>query len=221
MSQHTLTVTARETTGKEAAKRMRREGLVPAVAYGHKEEPVKLAFNAKELRDIISHEGSHGLFNLKQEGAPDLPVIIKSLQKHPVSHVVISADFLRVSLDEKVHSTIPIHLTGESDGVRVEGGVLIQALHEVEIESLPQDVPEHISVDISGLEYNGAPIHVSEMTVPAGITIITDGETPVAVVNPPTVEPIVEEPLSDDAIAEVEALKEEAEEDKEESADKN
>jgi large subunit ribosomal protein L25 len=194
VSQHVLEVSSREATGKEAAKRLRREGFVPAVAYGHQEEPVKLTVHAKTLRDIISHEGSHGLFNLKQEGAADLPVIIKSLQKHPVSHAVIAVDFLRVSMTEKVRSTVTIHLTGESAGVKVEGGVLVQALHEIEVEAFPQDIPEHINVDISGLEFNGAPIHVSEISLPNNVIAITDGATPVAVVNPPTVEPIVEAP---------------------------
>lgn len=200
MSQHVLEVTARETTGKEAAKRLRRDGFLPAVAYGHQEEPVKLTVHAKTLTDLIKHEGSHGLFNLKQEGGADLPVIIKSLQKHPVTHAITSIDFLRVSLDEKVRSVVPIHLTGESDGVRVEGGVLVQALHEVEIEAVPQDIPEHINVDISGLVFNGAPIHVSEIELPKGVTAVTDGGTPVAVVNPPTVEPEVEEEADASAV---------------------
>jgi large subunit ribosomal protein L25 len=93
VSSHDLRVTSRETTGKEAAKRLRRAGSVPAVAYGHKEEPVKLAVNAKELRDLLAHGGSHSLLTLKQEGGADVPVIIKSMQRHPVSHVVTSSIF--------------------------------------------------------------------------------------------------------------------------------
>jgi large subunit ribosomal protein L25 len=93
MSSHDLKVSTRDTVGKEAAKRMRREGMVPAVAYGHKEEPVKLALNAKELRDLLAHGGGRGLLNLKYEGRADESVIIKSLQRHPRTHAVSSVDF--------------------------------------------------------------------------------------------------------------------------------
>lgn len=193
MSSHDLKVMSREETGKQAARKLRREGMVPAVAYGHKEEPVKLALNAKELRDLIAHGGSHGLLNLKFDGAPDLPVIIKDLQRHPVSHAVSAVDFLRVSLDEKVSASVPIVLQGEPVGVKMDGGVLVQALHELQIEALPQDLPEHIMVDVSHLEFDGAPIHVREIALPQGVEATTDGETAIAVVNPPALE---EEPPS-------------------------
>ncbi|HEX8834839.1 MAG TPA: 50S ribosomal protein L25 [Abditibacteriaceae bacterium] len=211
MSQRDLQVQSREETGKEAAKRLRRAGSVPAIAYGHKEEPVKLSVNAKQLRDMLSHGGSHGLVTLKFEGgsSSDVPVVIKSLQKHPVTHAVSSVDFLRVSLDEKVKTTIPIVLEGEPEGVKVDGGILVQALHEIEVESVPQKTPEHITVDVSGLVFNGAPIHVSEITMPEGVTAITPGETSIAVVNPPDVEPIVEEPVDPSAIPAIEVSDEE------------
>jgi large subunit ribosomal protein L25 len=197
VSQHQLQVLGRETTGKEAAKRLRRDGYVPAIAYGHKEEPVKLSVHLKTLRDLIKHEGSHGLFNLQQEGAADLPVIIKVLQKHPVSHEIITVDFLRVNLDEKVRSVVPLHLEGTPEGVKVDGGVLVQALHEIEVEAFPQSIPDIISVDVTGLTFNGAPIHVREITLPAGVVAITDCDESIAVVNPPTV--AAAEPAADSA----------------------
>lgn len=194
MSQRELQATPRTETGKEAAKRLRRAGNVPGIAYGHKEEPVMMSINAKTLRDMIHHGGTAGLVNVKIEGGQTIPAIIKKTQKHPRTHAIQSIDFLRVSLDEKVHSTVAIHLTGEAAGVKVDGGILVQALHSLEIESLPQDVPEFISVDISGLEFNGAPIHVKEITLPAGVKAITDGDESIAVVNAPDAEPIVEAP---------------------------
>lgn len=195
MATHELTVHSRTERGKSAAKRLRREGLVPAVAYGHQEESVILTVNAKELRDLLAHHASHGLLTLKFKDSsdPDLNVIIKALQRHPVKHTVSAVDFLRVSLDEEVTDTVPIVLTGEPDSVRVEGGVLVQALHSLEVSALPQNLPEQISVDVSGLEFNGAPIHVKEITMPTGVKVITDGEEPVAVVNPPRVEEEVAE----------------------------
>lgn len=193
MASHDLNVQTREQSGKEHAKRLRREGMVPAVVYGRKEDPIKLAVNAKELRDHLAHHGSHGLLNLKTEGANGTPALIKSLQKHPVKHHVLSVDFLRVSLSEKTRVTVPVVLDGEPVGVKMEGGILVHSLHEIEIEALPQDLPEAIHVDVSGLEFGGAPILVSEISFPQGITPVTDGGEAVAVVNAPDREPEPEE----------------------------
>jgi large subunit ribosomal protein L25 len=192
MASHDLQVQARDERGKQAAKRLRREGRIPAVVYGRKEDPISVSVNAKELRDFLAHHGSHGLFSLKTEGAADTPALIKSLQRHPVKQTVQAIDFLRVSLTEKTRAIVPIILTGEPDAVRVEGGVLVHSLHEIEIEAYPQDLPESIHVDVTGLEYDGAPIHVKEIEMPANIVAITDGEEAIAVVNPPRVEEVDE-----------------------------
>jgi large subunit ribosomal protein L25 len=196
VASHDLKVSIRRETGSSAARRLRRAGSIPAVAYGHKEEPVKLALNAREIRDILAHGGSHGLLTLKFEGgsAPDLPVIIKSLQRNPVHHTVDAVDFLRVSLDEEVTVTVPIVLEGEPVGVKQDGGILVQALHELQITAKPQALPEHIVVDVSALEFNGAPILVSEVALPPGVQAVTDGGEAIAVVNPPDVEPEAEAP---------------------------
>ena len=221
MSQRELAATARTETGKEAAKRLRRAGNVPGIAYGHKEEPVMVSLHAKTLRDMLHHGGVNGLISLQIEGGAAVPVIIKKMQKHPVTHAIQSIDFLRVSLDEKVHSTVPIHLEGEAVGVKVDGGILVQALHELQVEALPQDVPEFITVDVSALEFNGAPIHVREITMPRGVVALTDGDEGIAVVNPPDVEPIVEAEISPEGLAELEADKDAEEAEKFDNADKN
>ena len=202
MASFDLQVATRDTVGKEEAGRMRRTGRVPAVAYGHGEAPVKLSLNAKELRDLLAHGHGHGLLNLKIEGQPDVPAIIKSVHRHPATHAAYSVDFLRVALNEKITATVSIVLEGEPVGVKMDGGILVQALQHIDVKAFPQDLPEHITVDVSHLEFQGAPIHVSEITVPANIEIVTDGETPVAVVNAPDVEPIVEEPVTAEEIAE-------------------
>jgi large subunit ribosomal protein L25 len=207
VSSHELTVQRREVTGKEAAKKLRQSGLVPAVAYGHKEEPVKLTVNAKELRDLLAHHGSHGMLTLKSsDGGADETVIIKSLQKHPFKPYVNSVDFLRVSMNEEITTTVPIHLEGEPVSVRAEGGVLVQALHEIEISAFPQNLPEVITVDVSELIMDGPPIHVRELTLPQGVKVLTDGEEAVAVVNHPKIEETETEPQTDEDPAAVEAI---------------
>lgn len=193
MSSHDLNVVVREDKGKSVSRRLRYAGRLPAVVYGRNEEPVKLSVDAKEFRDLLAHHGSHGLLSLNTEDGAKTPAIIKALQRHPFKNTVQTIDFLRVSLSEKVNAVVPIVLEGEAVGVKVDGGILVQSLHEIEISALPQDLPESIHVDVSGLELNGAPIHVSEIAFPQGISPVTAGEEVVAVVNAPAVEAVAEE----------------------------
>jgi large subunit ribosomal protein L25 len=200
MASHDLNVQTREQSGKESAKKLRREGKVPAVIYGRQEEPIRLAINAKELRDMLAHHGSHGLLSLKDEGGSATPALIKALQKHPVKHHILSVDFLRVSLSEKVRATVPVILDGEPVGVKVDGGILVHAMHEIEIEALPQDLPEAIHADVSELQFDGAPLYVKDLTLPSGVTVITDGDEDIAVVNPPQREAETTEEVSADEV---------------------
>jgi len=188
MASYDLNAQKRTGTGKSEAKRLRAQGQVPCVAYGRKDEPVLLTVGSRDLWDMIAHHHSHGLLNLKFDDGGTLPVIMKSIQRHPVSHKPQSVDFMRVSLTEEVEATVPIVLTGESAGVH-EGGILVQALHEIHIKALPGNLPESIEVDVSELVLNGPPIHVSEITMPQGVTAVTAGEEGIAVVNPPDREP--------------------------------
>lgn len=182
MSQTALNVQSRQGIGKEAAKKLRVAGRVPAVIYGHKEAPQTLSINARELRDLLAHAGAHGLLMLQEDGS-STPAVIKTLQRHPVSHVVASVDFLRVSLDETITTSVPLVFVGETDEVKSGEGVLVHSLQELQISAFPQNVPESIVVNVSNLVFNGAPIHVRELTLPQGVTAITDGDEPVAVVN--------------------------------------
>jgi large subunit ribosomal protein L25 len=192
MASHDLKVVEREVTGKSVARRLRYAGQLPAVVYGRKEEPMKLTVNEKEFRDFVSRHGSHGLLSLNIEGGKKIPAVVKELQRHPFKNHVQTIDFLRVSLDEKINATVPIVLEGEPDSVRVEGGVLVQSMHEVEIFALPQNLPEAVYADISHLEFNGAALMLSDIKLPEGIEFVSEEDDDVAVVNPPRVEEVVE-----------------------------
>jgi large subunit ribosomal protein L25 len=218
MSSYDLKAQKRTAAGKGAAKKLRASGHVPGVAYSKQAEPETLSVNAHDLWDITSHHHSRGLLNLKFDDGSSVPVIIKSIQRHPVTHRATSIDFLRVSLTETVEATVPITLIGESQSMKDNDGVLVQSLHELHIKALPGDLPEAIEVDISGLEFNGAPIHVSEITLPEGITALTSGDEAIAVVNPPDVEPIVEEPMDP---ADVEAIEQGERDAEEQDKDKD
>ena len=204
MASHHLKVAHRTGLGKEAAKVLRKSGQVPGVIYGHKETPVTVAVNAHALGLALQHGAQRGMVVLEEEGGINETAIIKAIVRHPAKGTLQSIDFQRVSRNEKVHMTVPIHLVGEPDSVRVEGGVLVQSLLNLDIEARPVDIPDHINVDVSGLQFNGAPIHVGELKLPNGVTTSIDPETAVAVVNPPEAEE-AEEPLTtEEANAEAE-----------------
>lgn len=188
----TLGAALRHETGKKATKQVRRAGRVPAVTYGQGEPSLHLSVDAHELRLLLGHHG-HGLVMLQLEGA-ELPVIIKEVQREPVKHRVNNVDFLRVNLNEETTATVELHLIGEPTGVKVDGGVLVQALHQVEIAALPQALPERLEANVEALEMNGPPLHVRDIPLPAGVRLLTDADDVVAVVNPPRVE-VVEAPV--------------------------
>ena len=178
-----LTVSLRETRGKEAAKVMRREGLLPAVLYGHDQEPVALTINAREFGDALRHHGATSLMVLK--GLGDETALIKSIQRHPYRNTPQTIDFIRVARGEAVRVKVPIVLTGGTDEVKSGEGVLAQGLQEVEISALPDAIPDSITVDVSSLELDGAALHISDIQAPEGVTIISDNDEAVAAVNLP------------------------------------
>jgi large subunit ribosomal protein L25 len=183
MSQKVLNVESRTKHGKVAARQMRRAGKLPAVIYGHGETPVTLSVNTKEFSDLIAHSGVHVLLTL--EGASTETAIIKKIERHPVKGTPATVDFQRVSLTERVTTKVTIVLENEPLDVKTGDGLLVQSLHEIEISAPSAEVPEHITVDISGLVLDGPAIHVSEITVPAGVQVLTHGEEAIAAVNKP------------------------------------
>jgi large subunit ribosomal protein L25 len=191
----TLTVEEREERGSRAARRLRREGIVPGVLYGGTDgDAVSFKVDARELRQILA-DGS-ALMDVKVDGGKARPVIVKDQQFHPVRDELLHIDLLEVRLDEKINSTVAVELTGveESPGVK-EGGVLEHVTRELNIEALPTDIPESITVDVSGMEV-AATLHLSEISAPAGVTFLDDPEeTLIATVVVPTEieEPEIEE----------------------------
>ena len=187
MSQQELTVEKRAGLGKEACKVMRRQGKLPAVLYGHKETPVTYSVDAKEFSDLVHHHGSHSLITLKGDGNNET-AIIKSVQRHPSRGSYSTVDFQRVSATETVTVTLPLILHGEPYEVRTGEGILVQSLHEVEVSALSGGVPESIHVDVSKLVLNGPALHVKDLVLPAGVTVLTPGDEAVAALNGPQVD---------------------------------
>lgn len=176
-----LNVSSREAVGTSAVKRLRRAGQLPAVVYGRGQDAVNVSVDAHEFRVLLAHHGAGGLLTLKftEGGKADIPVIVKEIQTDFRRNEVRTLDFLRVSLSEKVASSALLVLEGEPHGVRVDGGVLVQSVHEIHVSALPQNLPENIILDVSELEMNGM-LHVKDIKLPEGVEVTTDGEELVA-----------------------------------------
>jgi large subunit ribosomal protein L25 len=192
-SEHSaLEVTARAVEGSRATRRLRKQGLVPGVVYGGGDEPQTFSVNALTLRATLAHSGA--VLDLSVDGAKATPVIVKDVQNHPVRGEAIHVDLLRVDMNQPIQSVVVLELTGteEAPGV-TEGGVLSQETRELHIEALPDDIPDVITHDVSGLEMN-ATLTLSAVTAPQGVTLLDDPEeTVIATITPPTQEPVEEE----------------------------
>lgn len=187
-----LEVSARSVDGSRSTRRLRREGMVPGVVYGGGDDPLTFAVDGRILRSTLAHSGA--VLDVSIDGAAATPVIVKDVQNHPVRGEAIHIDLLRVRMDQPIHAVVVLELTGadEAPGV-TEGGVLSQETREVNIEALPDDIPDSLTHDVSGLEMN-ATVTLTAVSLPAGVTLLDDPEeTVIATITPPTLEPVEEE----------------------------
>ena len=187
-----LQLTARAPEGSRATRRLRRTGEVPGVIYGGDAEPSHFAVDARILRNTLARSGA--ILDVTIDSGKATPVLVKDVQRHPVRGEIMHVDFLRVNMNETIHTTVVLELLGADEAPGVDqGGVLSQETRELNIEALPGDIPDTIQHDVSGMEMN-ATLHLSELTAPAGITFLDDlEETLVATITPPTLEPVEDE----------------------------
>jgi len=175
-----------EADGKVANHRLREAGRIPVVLYGGDKEAVSGQVNEKEFVQLIrGRGGEHAIVQLECSGQPALtsPAMLKAVQHHPIRGTVLHADFMRIRLDERIRTVVPLVLTGQPKGV-VEGGILDPQVRELEIECLALEVPSEITVDVSGLGI-GDVIHVASIEIPGNITLITETDRAVATVLAP------------------------------------
>jgi large subunit ribosomal protein L25 len=183
--QMVLATTRREERGSRAAGKLRKQGRLPAVLYGHKEETVSLTISAEELQNIIRHKAR--VVDLQSSGEPTQKALIREIQWDHLGKEVMHVDFERVSADERIHVSVPIELRGIAPGV-TGGGVLDQPLHSLAIECPAISVPESIRVNIGELQI-GSAIHVHELHLPEGVTSMADADAVVVHVTAKQVEP--------------------------------
>ncbi len=205
----------REKAGKGIARKLRREGMIPAILYGTKQKVVPLQVKEKDLEKLRRAGGEHAVIDLKV-GKSTTPAIIREEQFDPVWGKLLHIDFCRVKLTEKMKVGVPVVAVGESAGVK-EGGILEHVLREIEVECLPDKIPESFEVDVTSLGI-GNLVHVRDISPPEGVEIATEGDRVVVSIVAPRVveEEVVEEVAEPELVGEKEEGEERAEEEAEE-----
>jgi large subunit ribosomal protein L25 len=203
-----LGVRVREGRGGKDAKAVRSRGEIPGVMYAAGKDTVAIAINARELRQAVSSVGgAHTILDVTLDGTKRArTAIIKDMQLDPVRDRVLHIDLHEIRLDQKITAPVAVHLEGHAEGVSM-GGALSQPTHEVNVEGLPTDIPEHVTVDVSALEIGGS-IRLSDIQAPRGITFVDDPESTVLAT---IAAPVSEEELMTEAELEAAAEAEEAE----------
>ena len=165
----------RESRGKGPARRVRAEGLVPAVLYGAKKESIALTVNAKQVAKILRSESGHNtIFTVQVANGAAEKAMLKDWQVDPVTNSLLHVDLLRIDVNVRMRVNVPVHTFGEPEGVKLQGGIFEMVTREVELECLPGDIPEEFKVDISGLTI-GKQLRAGDLPFdPQKVKLITD-----------------------------------------------
>jgi large subunit ribosomal protein L25 len=213
-----LAANPREKTGKGAARQARFAKQVPAVIYGHGRPTQPLMLDALSLEQALAGiEPASTVIELTVDGKKTR-TLIREIQRHPIRPDIIHVDFYEIHADEKVTLKVPVHLVGAPDGVRNAGGVLDQVTREVEIEVLPENIPDRVELDVTALMI-GDSLHVRDLTI-ANAVILTGADLTIATVVPPRAEEVAAPtPEAATEVAEPELIRKPREEEGEEGAE--
>ena len=213
-----LPATTLQTEKKGDVKRLRRQGKIPAVLYGHKEKTRRIYVEQKEFKKVLdAMKNETVIVNLKI-GSKGYPCVIKSLQHNPLRDSLLHIDFQHIHKKEKIRASVPIHTVGEAPGVK-KGGILDLHLHEVQVRCLPDALPSHIQVDVSALDL-GEAIHLRDIPSPGVEFEISSDTTVVSVLVPRAVEAEMKPPVEEEVVAAEEGVEGEEKEEPEEEKEK-
>jgi len=202
MATISLGATPRAERGTGVARKLRQTGQVPAVIYGHGRAPQSLAVDTREVERLLSTvSAASTVIELTFEGRT-ARTLIREIQRHPVKRNIIHLDFQELVAGEKVTVNVPLRFTGVADGVRNGGGILEETMHQLHLRLDPTSIPDHIDVDVTALTI-GHSIHVRELSLPGGVTVLDDANATVCVCTAPKA--VVETPVSTEAIEAVPA----------------
>jgi len=207
MASAQLSAQARDKGGKGVARKLRSEGRIPAVVYGHGRDPQALSIPTRELERLLDHISAEStVIDLDIDGKGSR-TLIREIQRHPFKRQILHVDFQELVAGEKITVNIPVILVGVPDGVRMDGGVLDQVMRELEVEVDPSNIPNHIDVDVTKLTI-GTSIHVGDITLPEGVESMAEDDATICVVSAPRA--AVEETAAEaeaDAVAEPEVIR--------------
>jgi large subunit ribosomal protein L25 len=193
-----LSVDPRVVTGKKV-KALRRQGITPAHLYGRDTESLAVQASTQTVINLLRTAGGNAIIDLHINGeSKPRPVVLRGVQRHPVSGELVHVDFYQISLTETLRSEVPLVLTGESPAVSVYDGVLLQNLDRVTVEALPSDVPQQIEVDVSGLEEIDSAIFLRDLDVPPNVQVLADLDQVVAKIAAPRLAVELEEEVAEE-----------------------
>jgi large subunit ribosomal protein L25 len=196
MARPKLSAEPRAVRGKQVAT-LRRSGILPGVVYGAGVESTPISLDMHEFELFHRHSGRHAVVDLTIAGdANVMPVLLQTIQEHPILRHPIHVDLLVVNLQEEMTVDVPVIAVGESAAIDKLGGVLLHLHDRVMVRAKPDDLPSSLEIDISGLDSFESVLHVSDLQVPAGVTLLTDASEPLLRVQQPRVE---EEPVVGEA----------------------
>ncbi len=177
MNELTVEVQKREATGKNANRRLRASGVVPAVLYGGERETVSIQVVRKQMIELLKKAGSdHPIFLLKlADSGQERHAMVRELKVHPITRILQHIDFQRILMTEKLRTTVPIEIIGIAYGVKTEGGLIDFVTREVQVECLPADIPRKITIDVTALHI-GQHVEAHELELPAGIELLEDAD---------------------------------------------
>jgi large subunit ribosomal protein L25 len=194
-----LEAKVRESSGTSKSRNDRLAGSIPAIVYGKGAKSIAVLVNSKVFTKLISAKaGKNVLINLKVSGGAKeemIPVLTHGIERNPVNDNIRHIDFYMINMKEPIKTKVPVHLFGESIGVKLDGGILVQGLRSIEIKCLPENIPDKYDLDISALKIGGS-LHASDLKVDAGVTILTPGKEILATVTAPAKEEVEAAPLT-------------------------
>lgn len=178
---------ARRTVTGKATARLRRDGLLPAVVYGHGFESASITLDAHEFDVLRRHVGPNALIDLSIDGAKSKPVLVHGVQLHKVNRRPLHVDLLAVRMTEELTVDVPVHGIGEAEAVTKHGGTLLNASGSVKVRARPDHLPQAIEVDLVALVDFDSAIYARDLSIPAGVTLLTDPDEIVFKVAPPRI----------------------------------
>lgn len=181
----TVAATPRPSRGKNEARRLRVSGLMPAIIYGTGRDPVAVAVSPKEVNKILhSSTGHNTIFDVAVGDAPAEPVMVVDWQHHPLKGNLLHVDLLRIDLEKALHVKVPVHIKGEAVGVKIGGGLLEVVNREVEIQCLPNDIPEFFEVDVTTLNVNQG-VRAGDLALAPSMRLVAHAEAVLVHVTAP------------------------------------